>query len=468
MKSNRLRVSLALLANLLAVAAAWGFAYITNSSTGLPVKWPEPGFPLRIMLGTGPDGIDYNAAAQAAAQDWNAVIGGTQFQVTIATGTASQQNRVNELVFAANIFGQEFDANTIAVTTTFRIGNSRTEGDIIFNSARNWDASDLRRVALHVLGHALGLDHPDEAGQSFPAPLPIMNSRITSNDKLTPDDITGAQNLYGPPGTPANDNLANASIIALTTNAATVTGYNTNATKQAGEPNHANNLGGRSIWWRWTAPSSGTVDLDTRGSYSDTTLGAYTGSSVDALTTIASNDDINPGVVQASTIIFPATSGTTYFFAVDGFNNDDGNGADTSGITLNLIFNPAATALPVITSQPVSATVTVGGTATFTVIATGAVSYQWFFGGNSIGGATSSSYTVSNAQAANAGSYFVTVTNAAGSVNSSDTVTLTVNAAPPPPPPPPSSGGRGGGGAPSLWFWVALSLLGIARFLRRR
>jgi len=466
-KNSRRRISLVFLASLLAVATAWGFAYITNSSTGLPVKWPQSVFPIRIMLGTSPGGIDYNAAAQAAAQDWNAVIGGIQFQSTVATGTASDHNNVNELVFAADIFGQAFDPNTVAVTTTWRLGNQRTEGDILFNSARPWDFSDLKRVALHELGHALGLDHPDEAGQSFPAPLPIMNSRLTSNDTLTADDITGAQNLYGPPGTPANDNFANSTTITLTNNVATVTGYNTNATKQAGEPDHAGNSGGRSIWWRWTAPAPGPVDLDTRGSYSDTTLGVYTGSSVGNLTTIASNDDINPGIVQASTLIFPATSGTTYFFAIDGFNNNDGNGADTSGVTLNLIFTPTAAALPVITTQPVSATVTAGGTVSFTVVATGAVIYQWFFNGNSIGGATSASLTLSNVQAANAGSYFVTVTNAVGSVNSSDTVTLTVNPAPAPPPPAPSSRG-GGGGAPSLWFWVALSLLGIARLLRRR
>lgn len=470
MKNSRRRILLSLLASLLAVVTAWSFTYITNSATGLPIKWQQPAYPLRIMLGTNSGGnIDYNAAAQAAAQDWNAVIGGIQFQSTVATGTAIDHNNINELVFAADVFGQAFDPNTVAVTTTWRRGNQRTEADILFNSARNWDFSDLKRVALHELGHALGLDHPDEAGQSFPAPLPIMNSRLTSNDTLTADDITGAQNLYGPPGTPANDNFASAINITLTSNAATVTGYNTTATKQAGEPNHANNTGGRSIWWRWTAPAPGPVDLDTRGSYSDTTLGVYTGSSVGALTTIASNDDINPGIVQASTLIFPATSGTTYFFAIDGFNNDDGNGADTSGVTLNLIFTPTATALPVITSQPVSATVTAGGTVSFTVVAPGAVIYQWFFNGNSIGGATSTSLTLGNVQAANAGSYFVTVTNAAGSVNSSDTVTLTVNPAPAPPPPPPAPSSRGGGGgAPSLWFWGALSLLGFARFLRRR
>lgn len=480
MKNKRTRFALALLAGLLAAVTAWSFAYITNSSTNLPVRWPQTAYPLRIMLGANPSGtVDYNAAAQAAAQDWNAVLGGVQFQSTVATGTAGERNRLNELVFADDVFGQKFDTNVIAVTTTFRVGNQRTEGDIIFNSARNWGVYngptqsgllDLKRVALHELGHALGLDHPDEAGQTFNPPLPIMNSRVTGNDTLTPDDITGVQNLYGPPGIPANDNFADAIVITLANNAATVTGFNPTATKQAGEPNHAGNIGGRSIWWRWTAPSPGPVNLDTRGSYSDTTLGVYTGNSVAALTTIASSDDIDSGRVQASSLTFTADAGATYFFAIDGFNNNDGNGADAAGITLNLSFTPAAATPPVITVQPVSATVTAGGSATFSVTATGAVSFQWFLGNTSISGATSSSHTVSNAQAANAGSYFVTVTNATGSVNS-ETVTLTVNpAAPPPPPPPAPARSSGGGGAPSLWFCGALSLLGLARFLlpRRR
>lgn len=463
-------------AGLLATVSAWGFAYLINSSTGLPIKWPRPAYPLRIMLGTSAGGLDFNAAAQAAAQDWNALLGGVQFQVTTAVGQASERNRVNELVFAADVFGQAFDTNVLAVTTTWRIGNERTEADIIFNSARNWGAYggptqsglvDLRRVALHELGHALGLDHPNEAGQVFDPPLPIMNSRITNNDTLIADDFTGARNLYGPPGTPANDHFADALLLLLTNNEATATGFTTNATKQPGEPNHAANIGGRSIWWRWTAPAAGPVSLDTRGSYADTTLGVYTGTALGALTTIASNDDINPGIIQASALTFNATAGTTYHIAVDGFNNADGNGADSAGITLNLSFAPSGPALPVISSQPANVTVAAGGTASFTVVATGATGYQWTFNGASISGATSPTYTIANVQAAHAGSYFVTLTNTAGSLNS-DPATLTINT-PAPPPTPPSSGGKGGGGgAPSLWFYGALATICFVRLLARR
>lgn len=475
MKNKPLRLVLSLLAGLLAAASAWSFAYILDqrdNGTPLPLKWPPGTVAIQIKLGSATnlsDGTSFNTSAQAAAQMWNTHLGNLQITTTIAPeGPADENNSINELVFASNVFGDDFDTNTVAVTTVWSRGNERTRADIIYNSARTWDsydgptrsAVDIQRVTLHELGHLLGLDHPDEAGQSVTA---IMNSRISSLDALVTDDITGAQNIYGPPGPPANDSFASATLIALpTNNTATLSGYNTNATKQTGEPAHADNAGGRSVWWRWTAPAAGPVAIDTRGSYFDSTLGVYTGTAVNGLTTVASNDDLSASPhIQASSVTFTAVAGTTYFIAVDGFD------ADCAALTLNFSFTPTGPLLPVITSQPVAATVTTGGSASFSVTATGATGYQWTFNGSNITGATGATHSITSATTAQAGSYRVVVSNGAGSVNS-DTVTLTVNAPPAPPAPPPSSGGGGGGGAPSLWFYGALSLLGLARLLLRR
>ena len=68
-----------------------------------------------------------------------------------------------------------------------------------------------------------------------------------------------------------------------------------------------------------------------------------------------------------------------------------------------------------------------GTNVTFTVAATGTapLSFQWRKGGTPIGGATGTSYSLSNVQAADAGTYTVVVTNAAGSATSGNAV-LTV------------------------------------------
>ncbi|HOX63891.1 MAG TPA: immunoglobulin domain-containing protein [Verrucomicrobiota bacterium] len=82
---------------------------------------------------------------------------------------------------------------------------------------------------------------------------------------------------------------------------------------------------------------------------------------------------------------------------------------------------------PSITSQPVSQTVTQGGTATFSVVATGTapLTYQWRLNGTAIAGATQSSYTKSNVQPADGGNYSVVVSNSGGNATSANAL-LTV------------------------------------------
>jgi PKD repeat protein len=84
----------------------------------------------------------------------------------------------------------------------------------------------------------------------------------------------------------------------------------------------------------------------------------------------------------------------------------------------------AASAPPVITTQPQSQTVAPGQSVTFTAAASGnpTPSYQWRLNGTSILGATSSSYTIPSVSSSFAGTYSVAATNTAGSATSNGAV----------------------------------------------
>ena len=77
-------------------------------------------------------------------------------------------------------------------------------------------------------------------------------------------------------------------------------------------------------------------------------------------------------------------------------------GAVIQGFSFNLCFY-----------KPPDQSVFVGQSATF-IVGLGGLSYQWQFNGTNIPGATTNSYTITNAQLADAGTYSVVVTNQAG------------------------------------------------------
>ena len=82
--------------------------------------------------------------------------------------------------------------------------------------------------------------------------------------------------------------------------------------------------GGRSAWWKWTAPANGQTTIRTVGSTFPTILGVYTGTvSVSNLTVVAS-DYNSLGGTNRSQVLFPAAAGTLYSIAVDGYNGATG------------------------------------------------------------------------------------------------------------------------------------------------
>ncbi|ESA35241.1 peptidase s8 and s53 subtilisin kexin sedolisin [Leptolyngbya sp. Heron Island J] len=101
-------------------------------------------------------------------------------------------------------------------------------------------------------------------------------------------------------------------------------GTNIGFTGEFQEPDHAGlSDTTNSAWWTWIAPDSGEVTLTTLGSDFDTSLAVYTGSTLNTLTEVTSND--NAGIVLHSTVTFDAVAGTTYQIAVDGVNDEMGN-----------------------------------------------------------------------------------------------------------------------------------------------
>lgn len=116
---------------------------------------------------------------------------------------------------------------------------------------------------------------------------------------------------------PANDNFASAE--ELSGIRVSIVRANINATKEVSEPNHAGNVGGRSVWFKWTAPMSRVMKFSTGRSNDniDTLLNIYTGSSLGALTSQGFSDSIH-STNRRSFARVKVDAGTTYYIAVDG------------------------------------------------------------------------------------------------------------------------------------------------------
>ena len=115
---------------------------------------------------------------------------------------------------------------------------------------------------------------------------------------------------------PPNDAFADAQPLSGSTTS--TSGTNWNATKEPDEPDHAGFPGGASVWYSWTAPTSGRFRVGTCSSSTNfySTVDVYTGTDVSTLTHV-NTDEAICGTWDSYRMIFQASAGTQYHFAVD-------------------------------------------------------------------------------------------------------------------------------------------------------
>jgi len=135
----------------------------------------------------------------------------------------------------------------------------------------------------------------------------------------------------------------------------------------------------------------------------------------------------------ASGLVFDSTVYTPLSDVVPVQFGDSTNAQHMGVIKDFLVSGSDSTNAPLIQSQPLDRTVPAGSNVLFSVSVSGTspLSYQWYFDTNTlIARAVGGAFTVTNAQLANAGTYFLVITNNFGSVTSSIATLIVTNAAP--------------------------------------
>ena len=177
-------------------------------------------FPQRVTYSFEPDGTNlggyssdlqanlnaqdpgWQAAFQNAAAIWQSVAGVNFVQVSDngeAAGASGDQQgdpNVGDIRIGGFNMSADLGENGVLGEAEYPppLNVGTIAGDIQINDGQNWNHTngyDLETVAIHEFGHALGLAHSTVAGAVMQA---YYNG---TNQKLSADDTSGIQSLYG-------------------------------------------------------------------------------------------------------------------------------------------------------------------------------------------------------------------------------------------------------------------------------
>ncbi|HEU5080686.1 MAG TPA: immunoglobulin domain-containing protein [Opitutaceae bacterium] len=317
--------------------------------------------------------------------------------VAAGTGPLTYQWRKN----GVNISGTNSSTFSIASTNT---GNAGSYSVVVSNSAGSVTSNAVNLTVAPVVVPPSIILQP--TAQSVTAGQAASFSvTATGSATLTYQWRRNGVNVSG--ATSATLNLANVSnaqagtySVVVSNSAGSVTSTNVTLTVNAAPV-------GPSIT---TQPLASSVTAGQTASFSVTA----TGSATLKYQWAKDGNNISGATSSVYTIAVTATGDSGNYSVT--VSNSVGSVTSTA-VRLNVA---AALIPPSITAQPTAQSITVGQAASFTVSAIGSptISYQWKKNGTNVSGATSATFTISNAAQNDSANYTVVVTNGAGSVTS--------------------------------------------------
>ncbi|MBY6243811.1 S8 family serine peptidase [Methylosinus sp. Sm6] len=269
---------------------------------------------LRLKTPVAPSNDKFASALVIPAHAWRYTTDGANVGATLETGEPSHVGttaaRSVWWKWTPNVAGpvtiDTLGSGFDTVVAVYRGATSVTSrGTVVATNDNISSTVKQSRVTFNAL-----------AGQTYH--IVVAGKRATEECSIT-------LNVSRPP---LNNNFAQATVVKLpVATEVGVAGSNDGATKETGEPSLNGDAANTStVWFRFTAPETGVLYLDTSGSptLTDTVLAVYKGAALDALTLVAVNDDIVQGVNTASRLNFGATAGATYYVQLSGWHGAQG------------------------------------------------------------------------------------------------------------------------------------------------
>ncbi len=266
-------------------------------------------------------------------------ITGGRLHVADALRTSDSRPFHDDFADRARLVGNVVKARSSTTHATTEMGEPAHAGRLSRSLWFSWTAPAAGEVSLdtrgsdgdttlavytgETLGSLVRIIDNDNESAGFLSSRVAFSASAGTTYQIAVDNSAAGLVVLNITSALANDAFDSAQ--PLDGDAPLITTTNSSATSEPGEPTHVAGANRKSLWYSWEAPKSGRHQVSVYSQSVDTAVAVYTGSAVNALTRIGSNDDSGPNGNNLNALVdFDAVENTVYSIAVDSLGDEEG------------------------------------------------------------------------------------------------------------------------------------------------